>query len=81
MKRIDEIKEQLCNIVKGCEIVEFEQFLYDLRNTEAFGNYIIGVLESFDMHHFQGVSDQEINETMSSGEYSKKFVEWLKEDT
>ena len=59
---------------------EFEQFLYDLRNTEAFSNYIIGVLESFDMGQFRGVSDQEMSEIMSSGEYSKKFVEWLNEN-
>ena len=81
MKRVYLIEAQLCNIIKSCEASEFEQFLYDLRNTEAFSNYIIGVLESFDKEHFRGVSDQEINEIMSSGEYSKKFIEWLKEDT
>ena len=81
MKRIECIREHLCNILVNCEVGEFEQFLYDLRNTEAFSNYIKGVLESFDKEHFRGVSDQEINEIMSSGEYSKKFIEWLKEDT
>ena len=79
MKRIEGIREHLCNIVKNCEVVEFEQFLYDLRNTEVFSNYIIGVLEPFDMMHFRSISDQEMSEIMNSGEYSKKFVEWLNE--
>ena len=81
MKRLDTIKDELCNIVKNCGIAEFERFLYDLRNTEVFCDCIIGVLEEFDMEHFRGVSDYEMSEMMSSGEYSKKFVEWLKEDT
>ena len=80
MERIDGIREQLCNIVQGCEVGEFEQFLYDLRNTEAFSNYIIGILESFDMGHFRGVSDQEMSEMMNSGKYSEKFIEWLGEE-
>ena len=79
MKKIEIIKGQLCNIVKNCEVVEFEQFLYDLRNIEAFSNYIIGILESFDMGHFRGVSDQEMSDMMSSGKYSEKFIEWLGE--
>lgn len=79
MKRIDIIKNHLSSILKSYEVGEFEQFLYDLRNTEAFSNYIIGILESFDMGHFRGVSDQEMREIMSSGEYSKKFIEWLGE--
>ena len=80
MKRIEGIRKHLCNIVVDFEVGEFEQFLYDLRNTEAFSNYIKGVLESFDMGHFRGVSDQEMSEMMSSGKYSKMFVEWLNED-
>lgn len=79
MKRIECIREHLCNIVVDCEVGKFEQFLYDLRNTEAFSNYIIGILELFDMGHFRGVSDQEMREIMSSGKYSKKFIEWLGE--
>ena len=80
MKRIESIRKHLCNIVVDCEVGEFEQFLYDLRNTEAFSNYIIGVLESFDLGHFRGVSDQEMSEIMNSGKYSEKFIEWLGEE-
>ena len=80
MKRIDVIREQLCNIVKGCEVGEFEQFLYDLRNTEVFSNYIISILESFDMGQFRGVSDQEMSEIIRSGKYSTKLIEWLGEE-
>ena len=79
MKRIECIREHLCNILVNCEVGEFERFLYDLRNTEAFSKYIIGILEEFDMGHFRGVSDQEMSEIMSSDEYSKKFIEWLGE--
>lgn len=80
MKRIDIIKNHLSSILKSYEEGEFEQFLYDLRNTEAFCNYIIGIMESFDMGHFRGVSDQEMSEMMSSGKYSEKFIEWLREE-
>ena len=79
MKRIDNIKEELCAIVSNCELGEFEQIFYDLRNTEVFSHYIIGVLESFDMRHFRGVSDREMSEIMSSGKYSEKLIEWLGE--
>ena len=80
MKRIEGIRKHLCNIIVDFEVGEFEQFLYDLRNTEVFSDYIKGILDTFDMEHFRGVSDQEMSEMMSSGEYSEKFVEWLKED-
>lgn len=80
MRRIDKIKRQLCNMIESQQIGEFEQFLYDLRNTEAFSNYIIGVLESFDLGQFRGVPDQEMSEIIRSGEYSIKLIEWLGEE-
>ncbi len=80
MKRIDTIKDELCNMVKDWGIVEFERFLYDLRNTEVFSNYIITILESFDMGQFRGVSDQEMSEIIRSGKYSIKLIEWLGEE-
>ncbi len=73
-------KIQLCSIVVDCEVGEFEQFLYDVRNTGVFSDYIIGILESFDMTHCRSISEQEMSEIMNSGEYSKKFVEWLNEN-
>ena len=80
MKRVYLINEQLCNIVKNCEVNEYEQFLYDLRNTEAFSDYIIDILESFDTECFKNMSEQEMSEITNNGEYSKKFIEWLNEN-
>ena len=80
MKRIDKIKSQLYNMIESKQIGEFERFLYELRNTEVFSNYIISILESFDMRQFRGVSDQEMSEIIRSGEYSIKLIEWLGEE-
>ena len=80
MRRIDKIKRQLCNIIEKQQIGKFERFLYDLRNTEVFNNYIISILESFDMGQFRDVSDQEMSKIIRSGKYSTKLIEWLSEE-
>lgn len=67
-------------MIENQQIGEFERFLYDLRNTEVFSNYIISIFESFDIGQFQGVSDQEMSEIIRSGKYSIKFIEWLGEE-
>ncbi len=79
MKRVEIIRAQLCNILENFDADEFEQVLYDLRNTELFSKCIINILESFDRELFRGVSDQEMSEMVSSGMYSEEFTEWLNE--
>lgn len=80
MKRIDYIKDKLCNIINNSQIEDMENILYELQNTELFKSATIQYLTTFDEKYFSKESDEEMSKIIKSGTYNRKMVEWLKEE-
>lgn len=80
MKRIDLIKQELCNKINHCEPDDFEKLLRGLEDSSSMYQIAIKYFKEFDNDFYNIQSDEEMAEIISSGEYDEKFLEWLEEN-